>query len=340
MEEFDISKLHSTFTDESNSVIAITDLIENIKNESDEEKINIIKQIMLYSREQNKLYEKEIKYMESFYKNRETSNNQVRKVVNVKKIKVEDKKVINNIIKEHFNSIKEIINMSLSDLQDSRDLLDKENINYYLLGLIKEITDYQKMADDAYLNHDKSLLKEIKEYINSLEEKISYLKFLANAKEDNEKNIKKCRILFLETSSHRSYFLEDIAGLEEFYNSFQKLFLSLELGKPIKVKCFNNNNKLNGLTETRDPYGQTRIFYDKINEDTYIILNAIVKKEDNSLGYKNKLENRYNYYLQNKDIIIKSLDNEEYLSLQEEYLQDAKEKLGLADEINKKIKKG
>lgn len=335
----DIKKIWESYTNQDKCVIAIDELLNDFSNLNDKEKFDLLKNILICSENQNAIYEKEIKNYEKYYQNRETIIPEKRKVIYKKKINLEEKTCINETIKNHQFVIKKLININFLELVELNELIDIESIQFYILGLLKEIVDYQKIADEAYLSKDKYLLEEIQEYIFNINKKITYLNTLKNKKIEKSE-INKKRIVFLETTSHRSYFLEDIDGLDEFYKSFSKLFLSLENGRPIKTKYFNNNNRLNGLTETRDPFGKTRIFYDKLNEDTFIILKAIIKKEDNSLSYQNQLESRYTYYLQNKDMINDLLENEKYTRIQEEYLISAKEKLGIQENNLKKVKRG
>lgn len=333
MKKFDILKLHETFTDESNSVILVEDLLDNLSSLSKVEQSELLKQVLMCSEDELKKLEQERVNSENFYKNRENTNTEKRKVASVKKVLKPQKEYINNAIKEHKDLIDKLVNLNLEDFKVYvLELENDSNINFYLLGLIKEKVEFQKMIDEAYLSKDVSLIDEITGYINEINVKIEFLKSIDFKEKEVEEQSEKCRIVFLETSSLRSCFLEDIDGLEEFYSSFQKIFLSLENGNPYKMRYFNNNNKLNGLIETRDPYGQTRIFFDKLDDNTYIVLHAIVKKEDKSMGYKNQLENRYAYYLQRKSRILDLLNNEEYLLRQEQHLCDAKETLGLLED--------
>lgn len=333
MKKFDILKLHENFTDESNSVILVEDLVDNLSSLSKIEQSELLKQVLMCSEDVEKKLEQERVNSENFYKNRVNTNTEKRKVVSIKKVTKPQKEYINNSIKEHKDIIEKLVNLNLEDFKVYvLELGNDANINFYLFGLIKEKVEFQKMIDEAYLSGDSSLVMEIKGYINEIDEKMEFLKSIDFKEKEIEEQNEKCRVIFLETSSLRSYFLEDIDGLEEFYPSFQKIFLSLENGNPYKMRYFNNNNKLNGLIETRDPYGQTRIFFDKLNDKTYIVLHAIVKKEDKSMGYKNQIETRYAYYLQRKARILELLNNEEYLLRQEQHLSDAKEILGLMED--------
>ena len=189
-----------------------------------------------------------------------------------------------------------------------------------MLGIGREIKYYEEMFFNDIKDNDLDFLTEIKDEIKSLETKkeilMSYKNINTNSNEETNN-----RILFFETSSKRAYFIEDIEGNLEFYNSFSKLFDSIRIGNPKKSKQFTNNDNLNGLIEARDPYGKTRIFFDYIGNNTYIIINAIIKKEDKSSGYKNQLDNRYSLYLQEKNNILLHLNNREFILRQEKYLE-------------------
>ena len=91
------------------------------------------------------------------------------------------------------------------------------------------------------------------------------------------------------------------------------------------------------MSEARDPHGKTRILFTRVDDNTFIIIDAIIKKTDNSLGYKNQLESRYKNYLQQKSYILKHLKDEDFILRQEAYLAEAKEMLGL-EPSKRKIK--
>lgn len=330
MKKFDILKMHETFTDESNSVILIEDLLKNIDSLSNEEKNELLKQVLLCSEDENKLLEQEKVSSENFYKNRENSSTIKRKVISVKKVTKNQKEFLNDTIKNHKETIEKLVKLNLDDFKVYvLELDDKANINYYLLGLIKERMEYQKMIDEAYLSRDVDLMREINGYMSEIEEKIEFLKSLQMEEEVVLETNEKCRIIFLETSSLRSYFLEDIDGLEEFYDSFAKLLVSIENGNPYKAKTLVSNGILKGVEEAKDIFGQTRIFYDKIDANTYIVINSIIKKHANAKDYIIQLKDRYKKYLQQKDYILIHMNDEDFICRQEQHLIEAKEVLGI-----------
>ena len=332
-------QFHETFTDASNSVILINELLNKINALEEDEKKDILTSVLNKSLEQDKLYKSELKENLVYSKKRDAYTGEKRKVVYVKRVNREEKQYFNDTINSYNDEIINLINMNFDDFINyvSENVLI-EDINYYILGFIKEIISYNKMADDAYQLNDTEFLKEIKEYINKLEEKIVYLNEFVGFDLDEEV-IKEFNIVFLETNGGRACFLEDIDGYEEFFNSYAKLFKSLLIGKPLKKKYFTNvNNKLAGLCEARDPHGQTRIFYEKINEDTFVVIGGIIKKDFSSMGYKNSTTSTYTDYLNKKPYILANLNNESYLERQREYLDLVKEKLGLTNDSKKKIK--
>lgn len=334
-------KFYESFTDESKTIILIDELLESIKQMSLEEGIQILKEVLTKSEEQNDRYKKQLIEYENFFKKREVTSPIKRKIVKSKKVTAEQKKYFCDEIKNYKEEIQKIIDLSFEDFINyiSKLVLEEKDLNYLLLGISKELNFYNKISDDAYIEKDTNLIKEIKEHTKELVRKMDFLKSLrSNLKSTSHDE--KYRIIFFETSSKRAYFLEDIEGKEEYYDSFEKLLLSIEKGQPKSMKTFHNLPELQGLFEARDVDGKTRIFFDRVDEKTYIIINAIIKKSDNTTGYRNQIINRYKKYLINKPYILSQLTNDNYLKQQTEYLEEAKSLFNKSKtQILSKIKK-
>lgn len=334
-EEF--RRFHEKFTTESNTIVKIDDLLTTISYFSDEEQIIMLESIINISDDNNKKYIEENKEYKALLNKREDQPVIKRKVVTSKPLTKSTKKYLNNEIEQYQNTIKKLCDLSYADFVSYLKDIEQNEINYLILGLYKEINSYQKIAEEAYASQDKDFLTEIKKDTEELEKKIKLLK--AEKDLDKEENIdqnKNIKIIFLETSSGRPYFLEDISGRDEYYQSFQKLLDGLLAGEPIDSKVFSNNDSLNGYTETRDVKGQTRIFYDQITPDTYVVIQGIIKKVDKSLSYKNQLKNRYKTYLASKDNLLKCIEDDEYLNKQSIILENIQSVL--TKDQKKKIK--
>ena len=191
------------------------------------------------------------------------------------------------------------------------------------------------MLKDAFNNKDLELIKDINEEIIKLNNMNNLLKNYKNI----DSVIKKeeyNKVLFFETSSKRAYFIEDIEGDFEFYNSYFNLLNSIIVGNPLKMKRFNNNDTLIGLTEARDIDGNTRIIFDKIDNNTYLIIHAFIKKSDNDKLYKERIVNRYKLYLEQKSRILSNIENEEFLERQRSFIEQLE---NIFDKDIKQLKK-
>lgn len=315
--------MHETFTDGSNTVIKIDNLLEYISDYSFQDKIICLKEMLALSDDQDKEYLNSINEYEKLLSKRKYSGTDKKKVVDVKKVFSNYKKYVSEQICEYSEEIEKIISLSDEDFLKYINC-SQVDYNFLMLGIIKEIISYQKFADEVYINKEIDLMNEIKELIHDLNTKLTFLKSRIE-EEIIVNDDKKCKIIFLETSSQRSYFLEDIKGLEEFYDSFNKLLVNLEKGNPYDVKYFSSIDKnLVGLAETRDVNGKTRIFFKQLKVDTYVIIGGIVKKANRTGGYKNKLENRYKFYLQQESNILHDLSTDEFILYHSELLEETK----------------
>lgn len=319
--------MHEAFTDESNSVIKIEEFLDYIKNLSFEEQSANLVEFLRLSDMQNKEHLKEIKDYMNYMEKRKFSNKEKNRVVESKKIKFDSKKYYNDEIKKYQKDIEVAIKLNFDEFKEFVETYKNCN-DFLMLGIIREITTYNRFADEAYLNNERETIEEIKMIVIDLQEKLNYLKKQNQlvVASDEKKN---CRIVFLETSSNRSYFTEDIKKFNEHFSSFAKLYLSLLHATPRRLRAFTSCADLQGLLEVRDIDRGTRILFDRLNENTYIILDAFIKKVDNSSGYRNQLENRYKYYLQQKQHILNHLNDEVYCLRQEKYLEEANAMLGL-----------
>ena len=321
-----VKQLHEKVTNESNTIIDIDKLKKEISSLSVDEQNVILQQILLESNKVNAEHLKAIKDYQDLLKSRKVNNNK-RRVVKKEKVKPKQKEYINDEISKHQEEIKKVISLDIETFSEYYETLKPGELNFLILGLFRELKEYQNMATHAYKENDTSELMEIKAMALELEEKITLLKELREEQEFEKEickdDTKKCKIIFFETPTNKPYFIEDIEGHEESFNSFKRLFRSIQMGNPKNIKRFDGH--LTGLSEARDMRRQTRIFFDKISDDTYIIINAIIKKSDNSKGYREQLIERYRNYQARKEAIIESINDLQFLKRQADYVEQAEE---------------
>lgn len=332
MQKNNVLAMHGTFTDESNAVIKLDELLEYIKDMPILEQNEILVEYSKLSEENNKLTENKIKELSCFLDKRKTLNVEKRKVTDVKKTSNSYKKFVNDTIIGLFADVNSLLSLNFNEFVLSLDDIDEK---YLMLGIIREMNYYKRLADEAFIDGDLEVLKEAREIIEDLQKRLDFVK----TKKVEEKALEEdFNIVFLETSSNRTYFLEDIKGLEEYYESFKKLFVYLKSGNPYDMKYFpTDNKKFAGLQETRDISGKTRIFFKQINENTYVVIGAMVKKVDKSGSYKNQVVSRYKNYLNKEDYILSSLVNDDYIQRQNNHLSEVLDVFEINDKtLNKR----
>lgn len=335
MQKNSILSMHETWTDESNAVIKLDELLDYIKDMSILDQNEILIEYSKLSERNNMVTENKLKELSSFLDKRKTLNTEKRKVIEVKKVTNTYKKYVNDTIVGLFSDINYLLSLSFDEFILKINGFDEK---YLMLGIIREMNYYKKIVDEAFIDGDLEVLKEAREIIKDLQTRLDYVK---NKKKDSFNKEDDFNILFLETSSFRSYFLEDVKGLEDYHDSFKKLFCYLKSGKPYDMKYFPTiDKKIAGLQETRDISGKTRIFFKQINENTYVVIGAMVKKVDKSGSYKNQVVSRYKNYLNQEDDILKSLSNEEFLERQNSYLNEVLEVFGLNENDRTLNKRG
>ena len=295
-------------------VLEKTDIENNIEKENIKD-INEIIKILKENCEISKRIRSEIKDMDCT-----TKNGVKREIINTDDIieKKSTKEIQDFEYKYYYDPIKDIpIDASLEDVGKiiKDNLPSKNNSNYCnLINRIKaeiyrEILEYQRMLDE--LPNDEDFIKDIKYTINFEKNK---LKIIEESKiEIQNSPIKEQNDLyFFRTSSNNIYCLNDLDKIDkEYYSMFKDLILSIKDGTFKGVKRLTSvNGKLCSISELKG--FKTRVLFDKIGPNAYIILMCIIKKCDMDTGYKKALEDRTIKYRSFKDCIIYQLKDEDY----------------------------
>ena len=175
--------------------------------------------------------------------------------------------------------------------------------------ILKEIMDYEEIKSDSI--GEEEIIEETQKLIDLDKRKINYIR---NIKENSqsEEEVRENNLYFLKTTSGNIYCLNDLDKIKnEYYESFDELFKSIKDGTFKGAKRLNsNNNKTSSLSEVRG--FKTRVLFDKLDENTYIIIMCAVKKCDYDNGYKKSLETRGLTYRAMKPKILSQKDNQEY----------------------------
>ena len=212
-------------------------------------------------------------------------------------------------------------------------------INRIKLELLKGIHDLEELKE---LETDNDFISEIEKEKLDTQSLIHMIQEVQTEKVEIDSvssSITKNNLVFLQSHSGSTYAENDLYSIaEEYYESFKDLILSIEDGTFKNVKRFSkNNNILKGISEVKD--FKTRVIFDRIDKNTYVIIDIFVKKTDNDNGYRDALNSRVDYYKKVKPMIIEQIKDEKYL----EYHREIRDNLisGLTEKnIIKTMKRG
>lgn len=225
----------------------------------------------------------------------------------------QEEAVINNLPSVNNNNYMLIINRIKAEIH--REYLELESLK----------TDDESLSFIQEVEKEQQLLEELIKIIHTSQlEEINLM----------ENNLRKAnKLVFLGTSLGNVYAQNDLLTIdEEYYDGFKNLLLSIEDGTFKDVKRFKNNDSIKGISEVRGY--KTRVVFDRIDKDKYVIIHIFVKKSNNDRGYREKLINRVSSYYQNRDSIKAMIQDVDYLNQQ----QNLRDELMRSLETKNKVK--
>jgi len=258
----------------------------------------------------------------------------------VRKIKTDPQAVtpMNVDVNVYLERIKEC-----ASLEDIASVLpDKNSENFYhivytiLLNLYEEVMGIKKLLYQERNNSDKETQQYFMNEVEQLMFKIQYIKGLIKVDDKSVETTKsENELVFLKTNYGNVCALSDIKDIAmEYYDQFYELLESICDGSFKNFKPLVGNSSIRGLCEVKGD--QTRIVFDRISNNVYVIIYIFVKKVDRSASYQAALQNRGDLYKASYEE-IKSL-----LETSDEYLEEnrkIKEKLYRMLTKENKVKK-
>lgn len=228
-------------------------------------------------------------------------------------------------IKEYLNKSDEIIEEDIYDMLPS---LDNKNYMNIIMRIKKELKEELKAYELFKKIEDSSFIEVVLLEQDKIKKIISYI----NSHRTREININKTHekiknnVIFMKTLYGSICALNDLSSIDlEYYDSFKELIESIENGTFKNVKRFSNaDNILKGISEVKN--FKTRVVFDRINKNTYIIIYAFVKKSNSDMGYVKQLHNRVDFYKANEKNIKASV-NLEYINEHNKIFEDLKTSL-------------
>lgn len=222
----------------------------------------------------------------------------------------------------------------------------KKNYNYtkILLRLkaemLKNIKEIKELCEEEKETTTAKDLEEMKEYIMSYKEKINIIDNALIEKEEiiEDTETIENNIFYASTSSGNIRVLEEIDKIPiEYYERFLGLLNSIKEGTFKNVKRFTTiNNSTYGLCEVRD--FKTRVIFDRIGENDYVVVTMFIKKCDNDKGYIEPLKRKIAEYKLYSDDIKEKLNDEEFIFTQKNIDEEIINKL--SEPIQKTKKRG
>ena len=217
----------------------------------------------------------------------------------------------------YYEPIKDVSeDISITELEKiiKENLPSKNNPNYFkiisrmMAEILKEIMEYEEIKSDSI--GEKEIIEETQKLIDLNKRKINFIRS-TKEKETTEEEVKENNLYFLKTTSGNIYCLNDLDKIKnEYYESFEELFKSIKDGTFKRAKRLNSNNlKTSSLSEVRG--FKTRVLFDKLDENNYIIIMCVVKKCNYDNGYKKSLETRGLTYRAMKPKILSQKNSEE-----------------------------
>ncbi len=223
--------------------------------------------------------------------------------------------------------------------QDIIELLPDRKSKYFYsivgrikLELLKAETEYLELFRGVVDDH--LFLEELQKEIASYREKndiiSNYLTSLQNenlGKDNISEEVKSNQLIYLPTPSGNLYVNNDLLAIPtEYYSSFYDLFLSIQNGTFKNLKRLNRDSiKKTSVVEVKDY--QSRIVFDRIGSNRYIILSTFVKKVDWNNENRLSLINRVDMYRSIENRLSTLVHDEEFMKSQEEITKDIFEAL-------------
>lgn len=307
------------FCVDSKFINDIDGVIEYLKflEVSNEEKIEILKDISSYNEKMRSLMIKENKELEKIISNCTASSTgkelempkeEPTKKEDIITLEIDAKRYINRIIgSKSYDEIRDILPLKSS-------LNYNHIINVIILGLYEEVVEYKKLLVMDRSDMSEKEIDDVKLEINYLLLKINFLKKL-NQKtsiviENDSREVND--LLFLKTSSGNYSVFSDLKEIAiDHYNLFHTLLTEMTNGRFRNLKRFNDNNAIQGMMEVR--YNQARITFIPMSKDKYVILDMFIKKTQVDAAYQAALKNKYDLFKENYSVISNLMFNDEYL---------------------------
>lgn len=261
-------------------------------------------------------------------------------IVNSKEVCVEDTEFDNDDEMSFYLDNYKHLDDTFS-IQDIIDVLPtKDNYNYddivnrLIAESYKEIKEINELLIDDSLTKEE--LVECKDLITKEKTKIKYIREARNKEDEEVVQEHKNRIVLVPTIAGNIRVIDELEHIaSEYYDSFLELINSIINGRFKNVKTFTSNNNLMGISEVKA--FKIRVVFSRLDKNTYALITAFVKKSDNDKLYKETLTKKVNHFKDNEELLKKKLKDEEFMKLNDLYVEELLTLLGSKDKEDKKV---
>lgn len=198
---------------------------------------------------------------------------------------------------------------------------------------IKEMIEIS-MEDDACDDMD------VQAFIQTEYEKIDILQTLfAGEMEEFDDVEDHNKLLLIPNPNGKIRVLDDLNHIpNEHYDEINDLIMSIVNGTFKKVKKFNKstNSAVGGVCEVKG--NLARVFFKRLNHDTYAIITTFLKKTNNDRGYQEYIRCRIGEFKRHEDEYRRMLDDPEIMKLNDLYVEELFNRIGTPkDKVLKKV---
>lgn len=283
-------------------------------NLSYEEKSDVLEEIFSYNSEMYSLILEENKKLEKIVTRINTTKER-------KEIPVIENTVSNN--NEKIEPLKIDVSNYLMRVKNCDKLEELKSVistkttinSTIILKLVEDMFDIKKMLYQERNNIDAETKRYFENEAEKLRIKIEYIKQITNKIQTNIDDIKVDNgneLVFLKTNYGNVCLYSDLKDIPvDYYDTFYGLLESICSGNFKNLKVLTGDGPLAGVSEVKD--NQARVVFNPVGKNMYIILAMFIKKVNTDAGYRAYVINRKDLFEENKNIILDSINNLEYL---------------------------
>lgn len=232
---------------------------------------------------------------------------------------------------------------SREDLLDILPSFQDYHFKDIIFRLKAEIVREEKEINEL-INEDKDSFseEELEELRKLLVEQERRKKILDDIEKDEKivddaDDVAVNKVVLIPSRSGKIRIFDELSNVPiEYRTRFLELINSIINGSFKNFKRFVSNDNLLGFCEVRG--FQTRVIFRRIIKDTYALVSAFIKKSDNSYGYRDYLTARIIEYSAVEKQIKENLDNEDFMTQNNLYVEELLNLLG-SKEKGKRLRK-